>query len=175
MRKRPDFRNGSPAKGVRHVINSPNQTLFFFSTSSLKIFRRRLSQRAQIIVPPTNTLKWSESHSVVSDSLWPHRLYSPWNSPGHNIGVGSYSLLQGIFPTEGLDPGLQHCRHILHLPSHQRSPGILEWVAYPFPRGSSQPRIKLGFPALQADSSPAEPPEEPLEVLIKSIVIHIKH
>ena len=42
----------------------------------------------------------SESHSVVSDSLKPHGLYSPWNSPGQNTGVGSLSLLQGIFPTQ---------------------------------------------------------------------------
>ena len=44
----------------------------------------------------------SESHSVVSDSLRPHGLYSPWNSPGQNTGVGSCSLLQWIFPTQGL-------------------------------------------------------------------------
>ena len=43
----------------------------------------------------------SESHSVMSDSLRPHGLYSPWNSPGYNTGVGSLSLLQGIFPTQG--------------------------------------------------------------------------
>ena len=43
-----------------------------------------------------------KSHSVVSNSLWPHGpLYSPWNSPGQNTGVGSLSLLQGIFPTQG--------------------------------------------------------------------------
>ena len=53
------------------------------------------------------SVKWSESHSVVSDSLWPHGLYSPWNSPGQNTGVGSRSLLQGIFPTQGSNPGLQ--------------------------------------------------------------------
>ena len=41
----------------------------------------------------------SESCSVVSNSLWPHGLYSPWNSLGQNTGVGSLSLLQGIFPT----------------------------------------------------------------------------
>ena len=41
----------------------------------------------------------SESISVVSDSLWPHGLYSPWDSPGQNTGVGSHSLSQGIFPT----------------------------------------------------------------------------
>ena len=40
----------------------------------------------------------SESCSVVSDSVWPHGLYSPWNSPGLNTGVGSCSLLQRIFP-----------------------------------------------------------------------------
>ena len=50
-------------------------------------------------------VKWSESRSVVSDSLRLHGLYSPWNSPGKNTGVGSHSLLEGIFPTQGLNPG----------------------------------------------------------------------
>jgi len=54
----------------------------------------------------------SESRSVVSDSLGPHVLCSPWNSPGQNTGVGSLSLLQGIFPTQGSNPG-PHCRRIL--------------------------------------------------------------
>ena len=50
-----------------------------------------------------------ESPSVMSDSLQPHGLsYSPWNSPGWNTRVGSPSLLQGIFPTQGLNPGLPH-------------------------------------------------------------------
>ena len=48
----------------------------------------------------------SESHSVVSSSLRPHGLYNPWNSPGQNTGVGSLSLLQGIFPTQELNQGL---------------------------------------------------------------------
>ena len=56
----------------------------------------------------------SESRSVVSDSLQPHGLYSAWNSPGQNPGVGSLSLLQGIFPTQGWNPGLLHCRRILY-------------------------------------------------------------
>ena len=56
----------------------------------------------------------SESHSVVSNSLWPHGLYSPWNSPGQNTGVGSLSLLQRIFPTQGLNPGLLPYRWILY-------------------------------------------------------------
>ena len=46
-------------------------------------------------------------------------LYSPWNSPGQNIGVGSFSLLQGIFPTEESNRGLLHCRQILYQLSHQ--------------------------------------------------------
>ena len=53
-----------------------------------------------------NLIEWvSESCSVVSDTLRPCRLYSPWNS-----GVGSLFLLQGIFPTQGSNPGLPHCR-----------------------------------------------------------------
>ena len=76
----------------------------------------------------------------MSDSLWPHGLYSPWNSPGQNTGVGSLSLLQGIFPTQGSNPGLPHCRQILYQLSHRGSARILEWVAVPFSRGSFQPR-----------------------------------
>ena len=46
-------------------------------------------------------------------TLRPHGLYSPWNSSGHNTEVGSLSLLQGVFPTHGLNPGLLHCRWII--------------------------------------------------------------
>ena len=48
---------------------------------------------------------------------------SPWDFPGKNTGVGSHSLLQGIFPTQGLNPGLPHCRQILYQLSYQGSPG----------------------------------------------------
>ena len=74
----------------------------------------------------------SESHSVMSDSLWTHRLYSPWMSPGQNTGAGSLSLLQEIFPIQGSNPGPSHCRQILYQLSHKENPRILEWVAYPF-------------------------------------------
>ena len=96
----------------------------------------------------------SESCSVVTDSLLPHGLYSLWNSPGQNTGVGSLSLLQGIFPTQRLNPGLPHCRQILYQLSHQGSPRILEWVPCPFSRGSPRPGIELGSPELQEDSLP---------------------
>ena len=74
-------------------------------------------------------------------------LYSPWNSPGPNTGVGSLSLLHGIFLTQGSNPGLPHCRRILYQLSHKGSPRILEWVAYSFSSRSSQPRnqIRLSF------------------------------
>ena len=86
----------------------------------------------------------SESHSVVSDSLRPYGLYSPWNSPGQNTGVGSPSLLQGIFPTQGSNPCLPHCRGILYQLRHKGSLSMLEWVAYPFSRGSSRPGNRIG-------------------------------
>ena len=82
--------------------------------------------------------------SVVSDSLQPHGLYSPWHSPSQNTGVGSLSLLQGIFPTQGLNSGLPHCRRLLYQLCHKGSPRMLEWVGYPFSRGSSWPRSWTG-------------------------------
>ena len=78
------------------------------------------------------------------DSLWPHGLYSPWNSPGQNGRVGSCSLLQGIFPTQGSNPVLPLCRKILSQLSYQRSPRILEWEAFPFSSGSFRPRNRTG-------------------------------
>ena len=56
----------------------------------------------------------SENRSVMSNSLQPHGLYSPWKVPGQNTGVGSLYLLQGIFPTLVLNLGLPHCRQILY-------------------------------------------------------------
>ena len=76
-------------------------------------------------ISPTHLpqLMVSESCSVISESLWPHglgptRLLCPWNSPCKNTG-GCHSLLQGIFPTQGLNPGLLQCRQILYHLSHQ--------------------------------------------------------
>ena len=75
------------------------------------------------------------------DSLWPHGLYSPWNSSGQNTGVGNLSLLQGFFTTQGSNP---HCKQILYQLIHKGSPRLLEWVAYPCSSGSSQPRNQTG-------------------------------
>ena len=59
---------------------------------------------------------------VLSDSLQPHGLYSSWNSLGKSTGVSNLSLLQGIFPTQRLNPGLPHCRQVPYCLSHQGSP-----------------------------------------------------
>ena len=75
------------------------------------------------------------------------------DSPGKNTGVGCHALLQGIFPTQGLNPGPLHCRQILYHMSHQGSLRILEWVDYHFSRGSSWPCI--------AGRLSAEPPRKP--------------
>ena len=77
----------------------------------------------------------------MSISLRPHGLYSPWNYPGQNTGLGSLSLLQGIFPTQGLNPGLLHCKQIFYQLDHQGTPRILEWLAYPFSSRSSGFRV----------------------------------
>ena len=61
-------------------------------------------------------VNWSESYSVMSNSLQPHGLYRPWNSPGQNTGVSNHSLLQGILPTQGSNP---HCRQILYQLSYK--------------------------------------------------------
>ena len=71
----------------------------------------------------------------MSNSLRPLGLYRPWVSPGQNTGVGGLSLLQGIVPTQGSNPGLPQCRRI---------PRILEWVVYPFSSRSSQTRKPTG-------------------------------
>ena len=66
------------------------------------------------------------------------------DSPGKNTGVDCHALLQGIFPTQESKPGLPQCRWNLYHLSHQGNSRILEWVAYPFSRGSSRPRNQTG-------------------------------
>ena len=66
------------------------------------------------------------------------------DSPGKNTGVSCHDFLQGIFPAQGSNPGISHCRRILYWLSHEGSPRILEWVAYPFSRGSSWPKNWTG-------------------------------
>ena len=107
-----------------------------------KVFSERQSDRQGVdlfteIRTPIQTVghlsgwsevKWSEGHSVVSYSFRPHGLYSPWNSPSQKTRVGSLSLLQGIFPSQGSNPGFPHCRWILYQLSHKGSP-LKGWEA----------------------------------------------
>ena len=97
------------------------------------------------------------SYLVVSDSLWPHglwptRLLWPWNSPGKNTRVGSHSLLQGFFPTQGLNPGILNCRKILYHLSHQESPKYLKNICWYslliqvlFPTRELDPKLHLSI------------------------------
>ena len=93
-----------------------------------------VQEEGEIEVKPKRGLSYaekksaSESRSAVSNSLRHHGLYSPWNSPGQNTGVGSLSLLQGIFPTQRSNPDL-HWTWIIYQLSHKGSPRTLEWVA----------------------------------------------
>ena len=86
------------------------------------------------------------------------------DSPGKNTRVGCHVLFQGIFPTQGLNPGLPHCRQILYSLSHQGRPRMLEWVAISLLQGIF-PGMEQGSPALQADSLPAELPGKLAELL----------
>ena len=102
-----------------------------------------------------NTMsEWvSESRSDVSNSLWPNRLYSPRNSPGQNMGMGSLFLLQGIFPTQVLNPGIPHCRQILY----QGNPWTLWWTYFSLKKkknckGSS----KLSYPVMSNLCNPMD-------------------
>ena len=87
----------------------------------------------------------------MSDSLRSHGLYSSWNSLGQNIGVGSLSLLQGLFLTQGLNPGLQHCRQILYQMSHREAQEYWSGECIPSPVDFPDPGIKPVSPALQVD------------------------
>ena len=85
-----------------------------------------------------------------------HGLYSPWNSPGQNTGRGSPSFLQGIFPTQGSNPGILHCRRILYQLSHKGSQEYWSGWSIPSPVDLPNPEIQPGSPALQVDSIPTE-------------------
>ena len=96
----------------------------------------------------------SVSRSVMSDFLWPcgqypARLLCPWDFPDENTGVGSHSLLQGIFPTQESNLGPLHCRQILYCLSCQGSPLILA-VDWKNEKTESEYLIVLRFPGSDA-------------------------
>ena len=101
----------------------------------------------KVLQDPTSIKKQGEGRK----DLVKYRTWEPGlNYTVHGIlqarstGLGNLSLLQGIFPTQGSNPGVPQCRWVLYHLSHQGSPRILEWVAYPFSRASSRPRNRTG-------------------------------
>ena len=80
------------------------------------------------------------------------KLLHPWDSPGKNTGAGCHALLQGIFPTQGWNPGLPRCRWVLYCLNHQGSPRTMEWGSHPFSGKVPDPGIEMGSPVLQEDS-----------------------
>ena len=101
----------------RVAINIQSLVNIDVLTSSHKLWMSLVASR---IVNPI----WNEVKVTQCLTLCDPRLYNPWNSPGQNTGVDSRSLLQGIFPTQGLNPGILHCRWILYHLSHQGRPEL---------------------------------------------------
>ena len=114
--------------------NNLNQFLFHKEPSGLV--------KESYIPNPFEYRKWKSLSRI--------RLFvTPWSIQSMEFsrpeyGVGSLSLFQGIFPTQGANPGLLHCRRVLYQLSHKGIPRVLEWVACPFSSGSSQPRNPAG-------------------------------
>ena len=95
------------------------------------------------------------------------------DSTGKNIGVGWDALLQGIFPTQGSNPGLPHYRWIFYHLRHQGSPRTLEWVAYPFSSRSSRLRNQTGV-SCTAGGFPTSWSTREVLLVIKEIQIQTK-
>ena len=128
-------------------------SLLFFQGKLYVSFAENSILRMVLIWPSLYTGCAVLSRSVMSDSLqphglWPTRLFCPWGLLGKNTEVRCHSLLQGIFPIQGSKPGLLHCRQNLSHLSHQGSSRTLEWVAYPFSRGTSWPRNRTGVSSI---------------------------
>ena len=115
------FSRGSSQPGIEP--RSPALQADFYQLSYKGRLKVKVAQSCLTLLDPTDCL---------------------WNSPSQNTGVGSLSLLQGIFPIQGSNPGLLHCKWILYQLSHKGSPRILEWVVYTFSSGSSRPRNQTG-------------------------------
>ena len=115
------------------ILGSVDQN-FFSSSESPQLFS--FQTRVIFCIPyffPLFSGGAVHSRSVVSDSLWPPGPYPttllcPCDSPGKNTGVGCHALLQGIFPTQGSNPGLLHGRQILYCLGHQKRPIFCEFI-----------------------------------------------
>ena len=104
------FGQGDGSREIKEKTNKPNLTI----VSDLAF--------SGVYIP------WNIVEVAQSDSLQPHGLYSSWNSLGRNTGVGNCSTIQGIFPTQGSNLGLLHCRPVLYQLCHQGSPQCIRVV-----------------------------------------------
>ena len=93
-------------------------------------------------------------------TLWSPGLYNPWNSPSQNTGVGSLSLLQGIFPALGSNPGLPHCRWFftswITRKAKEYWSGSVSQSVQSLSHDLPNTGIKPGSPALRVDFLPTE-------------------
>ena len=128
------------------ISGSRNFSLIYFSSQ---------------VCPWQNVRDWY-IHWLGSSHDDPARLLRPWDSPGKNTGMGCHAFLQAIFPTQGLNSSLLHCRQILFT-IWATGEAQEYWSGQPilYPGGHPNPGIKPRFPALQADSLSAEPPGKP--------------
>ena len=99
---------------IKSIYLCPRCYIYFYiHIQFMKVYVDQFDTAYKIIKNIRCNISYEESgsknHSVVSDSLWPHGLYSSWNSSGQNTEVGSCSLLQGIFPTQGSNLGQVFC------------------------------------------------------------------
>ena len=138
-----------PASSQKQGTTAKHHYVYTLNTqtqsNSQSIYTQRLT---------TNLLKWASTNGYKEERKWKSLscvwlfatpwTIGPWNSPCQNTGVGSLFYLQGIFPTQGSNSSLPHCRWILYQLSHQGNLRILEWVAYPFSSRFPWPRNRTG-------------------------------
>ena len=124
------------------TVNNRNAYVSIYLTIFVFFYYKKEMKFHKYLIHSRLRRKWKKVKVTQSQpTLW---TIPSWNSPGQNNGVGSCSLLQGIFPTQGWNTGLPHCRQILYQLSYLGSPRMLDWEAYPFSSGFSRPRNWTG-------------------------------
>ena len=123
-------------------LTSSSVDCWLMSLSLKNIFKLLIPCLECALQMMSKWVKVAQSYPALCDPLWPHGLYSSWNSSGQNTGVDSLSLLQGALSNPGIEPRSPALQAILYQLSHKGSPRILEWVAYLFSSRSSRPRYQ---------------------------------
>ena len=120
---------GSPVPGILQARVLEWGAISFSNAWKWKVKVKSLNRVRLLATPWAAAYQTPPSMGFSRQEDWsgvplpsPHGLYSSWNSAGQHTGVGSFSLLQGIFPTQGSNPGFPHCRWILYQLSHKGSP-----------------------------------------------------